>query len=82
MASEAILIQVPFADDLRKFTFRSLDKLVSKKGEIIKKHPHIPTEEQMAAMDKFVDAMDLMDADKDEEGYAPPNLIAKIEHLT
>jgi ATP-dependent DNA helicase 2 subunit 2 len=61
--------QVPFADDLRKFTFRSLDRLVSKKGEEITKHPHLPTNEQLNAMDKFVDAMDLMHAgEKDDNG--------------
>ena len=61
---------MPFADDVRKYTFASLDKLVSKKGELIAEHPYLPTEEQLDAMDKFVDSMDLMDAgDKDQDGY-------------
>ena len=61
---------MPFADDVRKYTFASLDKLVSKKGELITEHPYLPTEEQLDVMDKFVDSMDLMDAgDKDQEGY-------------
>jgi ATP-dependent DNA helicase 2 subunit 2 len=60
---------MPFADDVRKYTFASLDNLVSKNGEKIKKHAYLPTEEQMEAMDKFVDAMDLTDAgEKDDEG--------------
>jgi ATP-dependent DNA helicase 2 subunit 2 len=60
---------VPFADDVRKYTFASLDSLVSKKGQTITTHPYIPTDEQLAAMEKFVDAMDLMEAgEKDEEG--------------
>ncbi|KAF8575921.1 ku80-like protein [Ramaria rubella] len=68
-----LLVQVPFADDLRKFTFRSLDQLVSKKGELVSKHAHLPTEEQMTAMDKFVDSMDLMHAgEKDENGNRLP----------
>lgn len=62
--------QMPFADDVRKYTFASLEHLVSKKGEVITEHPYIPTEEQCEAMDAFVDSMDLMDAgEKDEEGY-------------
>lgn len=62
---------MPFADDLRKYTFHSLDKLYNKKGEMIEHHPNIPTDEMMTAMDKFVDSMDLMDAgEKDEEGCA------------
>jgi ATP-dependent DNA helicase 2 subunit 2 len=62
---------MPFADDTRRYTFASLNKLISKTGEEITKHPYIPTDSQQAAMDNFVDAMDLMAAgDKDEEGYA------------
>ncbi|KAH8103255.1 SPOC domain-like protein [Phellopilus nigrolimitatus] len=47
-------LQMPFADD---------------KGEVITKHPFIPTDEQMGAMDHFVDSMDLMQAgDKTRKG--------------
>ena len=61
--------QMPFADDVRKYTFPSLDNLVSRKGEKITKHPYLPTDEQMQAMEKFVDDMDLMHAgEKDENG--------------
>jgi ATP-dependent DNA helicase 2 subunit 2 len=61
---------MPFADDLRKYAFHSLDKLYNKKGAMIEDHPNIPTDEMMTAMDKFVDSMDLMDAgEKGEEGY-------------
>ncbi|KAF9259906.1 ku80-like protein [Marasmius fiardii PR-910] len=64
---------MPFADDVRKYTFASLDRLVSKKGEILTEHPYIPTEEQQEAMDDLVDAMDLMEAGpKDEEGNRTP----------
>jgi len=62
--------QMPFADDVHRYTFTSLDKLISRSGEVITKHPYIPTETQQDAMDDFVDTMDLMTAgDKDEEGY-------------
>lgn len=61
--------QVPFADDVRRYTFPSLDKLINKRGEIVTEHPYIPTDEQIDAMATFVDAMDLMEAgEKDEEG--------------
>lgn len=61
---------MPFADDIRHYTFPSLTALVSRSGEKITKHPYIPTEEQLEAMDNFVDAMDLMEAgDKNETGY-------------
>ncbi|XP_006454821.1 hypothetical protein AGABI2DRAFT_148177 [Agaricus bisporus var. bisporus H97] len=65
--------QMPFADDIRKYGFASLDKLISKNGEEIKSHPYIPTESQQNAMDDFVDALDLMNAgEKDEEGNRTP----------
>lgn len=60
---------MPFADDVRKYTFASLTNLVNKKGEVLTEHPYLPTKEQIEAMESFVDAMDLMDAgEKDEEG--------------
>ncbi|KDR84736.1 hypothetical protein GALMADRAFT_233050 [Galerina marginata CBS 339.88] len=64
---------MPFADDVRQYTFASLDRLINKKGEALKEHPYLPTNEQLDAMDKFVDAMDLMDAgEKDEDGNRLP----------
>ncbi|KAJ7071583.1 SPOC domain-like protein [Mycena amicta] len=64
---------MPFADDVRKYMFASLDRLVSKKGEELTEHPFLPTEPQLEAMDAFVDAMDLMDAgEKDDEGNRGP----------
>ena len=60
---------MPFADDVRKYTFASLNHLINKKGEVLTEHPYLSTDVQLEAMDSFVDAMDLMDAgEKDEEG--------------
>ncbi|KAF7310439.1 Ku domain-containing protein [Mycena chlorophos] len=60
---------MPFADDVRKFMFPSLDTLISKKGEQLTEHAFLPTQPQLDAMDAFVDAMDLMDAgEKDDDG--------------
>ena len=62
---------MPFAEDVRRYTFASLDRLLNKKGEPITNHPYLPTDEQLSAMEDFVDAMDLTDAgDKDEDGQA------------
>lgn len=63
--------QMPFADDVRRYTFPSLDRLINKKGQVVTSHPYLPTTEQIAAMENFVDGMDLMHAgDEDEEGFA------------
>ncbi|KAG2370362.1 SPOC like C-terminal domain-containing protein [Suillus spraguei] len=66
-------VQMPFADDVRKYTFASLENLVSKNGESVTKHPYLPTEDQLEAMGKFIDSMDIMDSgEKDEEGKPIP----------
>jgi len=65
--------QMPFADDVRKYTFASLDTLINKKGEILTEHPYLPTPKQLDTMDDFVDSMDLMHAGpKGESGYREP----------
>jgi ATP-dependent DNA helicase 2 subunit 2 len=62
---------MPFADDVRKYTFASLETLVTKDGNTVKTHPYLPTDDQLDAMDAFVDAMDLMEAgEQNEDGYA------------
>ncbi|KAG2160210.1 SPOC domain-like protein [Suillus bovinus] len=66
-------VQMPFADDVRKYTFASLENLVSKNGESITKHPYLPTEDQLQAMGRFIDSMDIMDSgEKDDEGKPVP----------
>jgi ATP-dependent DNA helicase 2 subunit 2 len=60
---------MPFADDVRKYTFSPLQNPSNRKGEPVTVHPYLPTYEQMEAMDRFVDAMDLMEAgEKDDDG--------------
>ncbi|KAI0321008.1 SPOC domain-like protein [Amylostereum chailletii] len=62
-------VPMPFADDVRRYNFSPLENLFNKRGERVTEHPYIPTGEQMRAMDKFVDAMDLMEAgEKNEDG--------------
>ncbi|CAE6431494.1 unnamed protein product [Rhizoctonia solani] len=62
-------VQVPFAEDVRRYPFPSLDRYVTKKNEVLEEHPYIPTSDMNAAMDDWVDNMDLTDAGpKDENG--------------
>lgn len=60
--------QVPFAEDVRHYTFASMDKVVTMKGKILTKHRNLPTEEQDDAMSEYVDSMNLMAFQYDEEG--------------
>ncbi|EKM60439.1 uncharacterized protein PHACADRAFT_82428 [Phanerochaete carnosa HHB-10118-sp] len=64
---------MPFADDLRKWSFPSLDQLVNGKGQLVMTHPYLPTEEQLETMEDLVDALNLMEAgEKDEDGNRTP----------
>jgi len=62
-------VQVPFAEDVRHYTFAPLDKVVTMKGKVLTKHRNLPTEEQDEAMSDYVDSMNLMKFSTDEEGY-------------
>ncbi|EJD55401.1 SPOC domain-like protein [Auricularia subglabra TFB-10046 SS5] len=66
-----LMVQMPFSNDVRSFGFESLTRLYSKKGTQITQHPLLPTDEQLTAMEAFVDSMDLMRAEKTEEGRVP-----------
>lgn len=64
---------MPFPDDLRCYTFPSLDTLISKKGDESTKHPCIPPDEQREAMVDFLDVPNLREVgDTDEEGMCCP----------
>ncbi|XP_071503293.1 X-ray repair cross-complementing protein 5-like [Diadema antillarum] len=54
-------IELPFAEDLRMYTFASLDN--NKKCK--------PTDEQLEAIDGLIDEMDLMNAKEDEDEDEP-----------
>jgi hypothetical protein len=40
------------------------------KGKVLTKHRNLPTPEQDEAMSDYVDSMNLMTCERDEEGYS------------
>ncbi|KAI6028982.1 SPOC domain-like protein [Pisolithus marmoratus] len=73
MVDLLLWVQMPFADDIRHYTFPSLTTLTSRTGERITKHPYLPNDEQLEAMDRLIDDMDLSDVgEKDEKGNRQP----------
>lgn len=64
----SLTIEVPFAEDVRHYTFAPLDKVVTMKGKVLTKHRNLPTEEQDEAMSDYVDNMNLMNFRHNEEG--------------
>ncbi|KAI8379437.1 SPOC like C-terminal domain-containing protein [Radiomyces spectabilis] len=54
--------QVPFAEDIRQFTYSSLDRIVMASGKVITEdHPLLPTPDMLDSMETFVQNMSLMD---------------------
>ncbi|WFD31010.1 chitobiosyldiphosphodolichol beta-mannosyltransferase [Malassezia sp. CBS 17886] len=64
------MARVPFRDDVKRFAFPPLDRVTDKNGEKVRMHATIPTPEQQALMDRFVDSMDLGSVD-DAPSYTP-----------
>ncbi|KIW06201.1 uncharacterized protein PV09_02679 [Verruconis gallopava] len=68
-------VELPFAEDMRSFTFPPLDKVVTVGGKHIERHRNLPNEALLSAMSDFVDTMDLSTFGKDDDGnpaeYAP-----------
>ena len=69
--SDVPCVQMPFADDVRRYAFAPLTTMLGLDGRPKDAHPFLPTAAQQDAMDAFVDAMDLGDAgERNEEGCA------------
>lgn len=75
--------KAPFREDLRRFLFPPLDRVITTEGEEMRKGPTIPDADDLEAMSAFVDSMEL-DADwfKVEESFNPAihGLKAAVRH--
>jgi hypothetical protein len=61
---------LPFAEDVRAYSFPPLDKVVTVTGNVLTKHRLLPTQQLDKAMSDFVDAMDISEfGEQDAEGY-------------
>lgn len=69
--------ELPFEEDMRRYKFPPLDKKLTISGKTINEHKDLPNAELTQAMSDYVDAMDLSEFDKDDEG--DPTEYAKIE---
>ncbi|QIW95599.1 hypothetical protein AMS68_001117 [Peltaster fructicola] len=58
--------ELPFAEDLRAYRFPLLDRIMTVSGDVITKHRLLPSDDLQAAMDDYVDKMDLISGDDDE----------------
>ncbi|KAG9228072.1 putative ATP-dependent DNA helicase II subunit 2 [Amylocarpus encephaloides] len=66
---EALIdVPLPFAEDLRMYRFPPLDRVVTTSGATVSKHRNLPSEDLENSMSDYVDAMELSNFGKDEEG--------------
>ncbi|CAO3576904.1 unnamed protein product [Absidia cylindrospora] len=63
--------QIPYAEDVRQFYFKSLDKITMKSGKVITEdNPLLPTPEMKQSMATYVKNMDLTSVE-DHDHYVP-----------
>lgn len=91
LETEALIdVELPFAEDMRRYRFPPLDKKFSITGKVITEHRDIPNSKLKSATSDYVDAMDLSTFGVDEDGnpaeymsfediYSP--LLHRINHV-
>ncbi|KAL3442518.1 SPOC like C-terminal domain-containing protein [Aspergillus insuetus] len=65
-------VQLPFAEDIRTYRFPPLDKVITVSGKVVTEHRNLPNDDLQAAMDNYVDSMELMDKDEDGDLVEAP----------
>ena len=67
---EALLdVPLPFAEDVRIYSFPPLDRVITTSGATMKKHRNLPNDDLVKSMSDYVDSMDLCTFGKDEDRY-------------
>lgn len=63
-------VPLPFAEDARLYRFPPLDKVITITGKTLTEHRFLPDDKLKRVMGAFVDAMDISEFDRDDDGYA------------
>ncbi|KEF52768.1 uncharacterized protein A1O9_11185 [Exophiala aquamarina CBS 119918] len=58
---------LPFAEDLRSYRFPPLDKILTISGKELTEHRNLPNDDLLNSMSDFVDSLNMVDDDGDEE---------------
>ncbi|KAK4705011.1 AAA family ATPase, partial [Phenoliferia sp. Uapishka_3] len=74
--------QLPFAEDIRSISFPSLKHLFNRRGAPVTEHKTLPTQSMKDAMGAFVDAMDLVKKDGDDESDGPSSFFSVDESFS
>jgi ATP-dependent DNA helicase 2 subunit 2 len=63
-----ITFEIPFAEDVRRYRFPPLDRVITVSGKTIKEHRNLPNDDLMQAMSDYVDSMDISEFGEDDDG--------------
>ncbi|KAI0128857.1 Ku70/Ku80 N-terminal alpha/beta domain-containing protein [Xylariales sp. AK1849] len=61
-------VPIPFAEDVRRYDFPPLDKVVTVSGHTVTKHRYLPSQDLVETMSEYVDAMDISTYELDDGG--------------
>lgn len=61
--------EVPFSDDLKRYTFPSLNRAITAYGKELNEHRTLPSERMLQAMEGLVDSMNLSRLYVDDDGH-------------
>ena len=62
-----VQLELPFAEDVRRYEFPPLDRIITVSGKEIKEHRNLPNKDLQQAMSDYVDAMDVSTYHHDDE---------------
>jgi ATP-dependent DNA helicase 2 subunit 2 len=62
-------VPLPFAEDVRNFQFPPLDRVITTSGATLTKHRNLPNDALNQAMSDYVDAMDISEYGKGDDGF-------------
>lgn len=54
-------VQLPFNEDVRRYRFPPLDKVLTTSGKVVTEHPSLPSEALQDAMSKYVASMEMFE---------------------
>jgi ATP-dependent DNA helicase 2 subunit 2 len=61
-------VPLPFSEDVRTYRFPPLDRVITISGQTLHKHRFLPDDDLQRAMNAYVDAMDISEYGRDDDG--------------
>ena len=75
-----IEVQLPFDEDVRRYQFPPLDKVVTTSGKEIREHRNLPSDELQDAMGKYLKSIEILDEEYDDEPLPISDYYSPVLH--